>query len=235
MTALIIAPPAAAPAALPPAYAAAAKAKLKRDRESYAAYRKADQEEHDRAYAERLASAVAMAEDNLRLWREEIADLEPQAGAALAAFRAAEDRHRQAVEFARQQRVAAEAGSGKVSPAEETDLLIRADTADNVAADAAGVVAARRADLAEVDASLAEAREGLTAAEPRLDRARKAAEVPAGQAPISDATIRACSTYLQADEVWDTLSRQDRMRVVRLAQPRPALTIHEAFTMGADA
>jgi hypothetical protein len=234
MTMLIARPPAAAPPALPAAYTAAAKGKLKRDRDSYAAFRKADQDEWDRAHADRLGLAVTEAEENLHLWREEIAEQEPRAEAALAAFRAAEDRHRQAAEFARTARVTYESGKGKVSPAEETDLLIRADTADQVSVDAAEVMTARQADLADVDASLAEAREGLAAGEPQLDKARSAAEVPAGQAPVSDTTIRACSTYMQADELWNTLSRQDKVRVVRLAEPRPALTMHEALTMGAD-
>ena len=123
--------------------------------------------------------------------------------------------------------MAYENAKGKISPKEERDLLICADTADSVAADAAEVMAARQAELAEADASLAEAREGLAAAEPELERARKVALVPAGPARISDTTIRANASYLQADEVWATLDRDVRFRLHYLAEPRGVLTDQE--------
>jgi hypothetical protein len=224
----IPAPPAYSPAALPAAYAAAAKAKVKRDCESYSAFRKVDQAEHDKAHEQRVTAAVAAAEEDVRLWRLDIEELEPEAAEALAGFRAAEDRARTSREFARQQLAAYELIKGKGSPAEETEALIRADTADQVAIDAAKVMEGKQAELAATDQSLAESREGLATAERQPDKARKAAEIPAGAAPISDVTIRANASWMQADEVWDSLSRSDRHRVQRLAQPRDLMS-HQEF------
>jgi hypothetical protein len=187
----------------------------------------ADQAEHDRAHERRVIEAVAAAEEDLRLWREDVAQLEPEAEAALAAFRAAEDRAREAAEDARQDRVAHENAKGKVSPKEERDLLIRADTADSVAADAAEVMAARQAELTGADAELAASREGLADAEPRLERVRKAAERPAGAAPLTDVTIRANASYLQTDEAWATLDRDVRFRLHYLAEPRGVMSDQE--------
>jgi hypothetical protein len=55
--------------------------------------------------------------------------------------------------------------------------------------------------------------------------------VPAGPAPISDATIRACAAYMQSDEVWDTLERADRSRVQRLVRPRDLMGDEEFRAM----
>lgn len=212
-------------AASPAAYAAAMKAKLKRDRESFAAFRKVDQEQHDRAHEHRVTSAVAAAEDDLRLWREDVEMLEPEAAEALAVFRAAEDRAREAAEFARQQRAAYDLAKGRAPAAEETDLLIHADSADTVAAGAAEVMESRQAELSVADAALAEAREGLATAERHLDQVRAAVEgSTAGEAPLSDVTIRACAGYLQTDEVWNTLSRDVRFRLHYLAEPRAVMS-----------
>ena len=88
-------------------------------------------------------------------------------------------------------------------------------------------MAARQAEQAQADADLAEAREGLAAAEPELERVRKVAQIPAGAAPISDTTIRANACFLQSDEVWATLDRDVRFRVRYLAEPRGVLTDQE--------
>jgi hypothetical protein len=225
---LIAAPLKAGPVPVPAAYAAAAKAKLKRDRESFAAFRAIDQQEHDKAHRQRVTSTVAAAEEDLRLWHADIEELEPDAAAALAAFRAAEDRAREAREYARQQLGAYELGKGKSSPAEETEALIRADTADQVASDAAKVMEGRQAELLEADRSLAKAaREGLAGAERQLDKARKAAEIPAGTAPISNVTIRANSAFMQADEIWNALGRDVRFRVQRAGEPRDLMSTQE--------
>ena len=174
---------------------------------------------------------MAGAEDKARLWREDTGVREPEAAEALAAFRAAEDRGLEAVKFATQKRAEYERVRGRTSPEEETDAAIRADAADNVAADAAEVTERKRAELAEADQGLAGAREGLAAAERALDRARKAAKVPAGTARISDVTIRACAAYMQADEVWGTLGEPDRQRVRLAVQPRDMMSGREFLAM----
>ena len=140
MNMLIAAAPAAAPAVTPPAYAAAAKTKLDRDRKTFEAFRAVDQAEHDRDHKRRVTEAVATAEDNAGHWRQDVERLEPQAETALAAFRAAEDRARKARENARQKFAAYEAGKGKVPVEEETDALFLADKADQVAGDAEQVM-----------------------------------------------------------------------------------------------
>ena len=230
MTTLTIEPE-TGPAAVPPAYAKAAAAKLKRDRQSYAEFRALDQQEHERFHRQRVDAAVAGAQDDLRLWQEDVTTLEPEAAEVLAVFRAAEDRAREAVKFAAQKRAEYERVKGKVSPEEECEAVIRADTAENVAAEAAEVAEGKRAELADADQNLAEAREGLAAAERALDRARKAAEVPAGTAGISAATIKVCAAWMQADEVWDTLTAADKQRVRRAAQPRDVMSVPEFWAM----
>jgi hypothetical protein len=227
----IAAPPKVGPAPVPAAYASAVKAKLERDRKSYSAFRAIDQQQHDLAHEQRVTEAVATAEDEVRLWHLDLEELEPEAAEALAGFRAAEDRARVAREFARQQLEAYELIKGKGSPAEETEALIRADTADQVAINAAKVMEGKQAELAAADQSLAESREGLAAAERELDRVKKAAGIPAGAAPISDVTIRANAAYMQADEIWDTLSNADKQRVRNLAEPRGMLSDREFWAM----
>ena len=230
MTTLAI-EPVAGLAAVPPAYGKATAAKLKRDRQSYAEFRAIDQQEHERFHRQRVTAAVAAAQDDLRLWQEDITTLEPEAAQALVVFRAAEDRGREAVKFAAQKRAEYERIRGKTSPEEECEAAIRADTADNVAAEAAEVTEQKRAELDAADRDLAEAREGLAAAERALDRARKAAEVPAGAARVSDVTIAACAAWMQAAEVWDTLTAVDRQRVRRAGQPRDMMSDQEFRAM----
>jgi hypothetical protein len=219
--------PKAAPPAVPAAYAKAAAAKAKRDRQSYAEFRALDQEEFERARGRWLAAAVAAAERELRLWREDIPVYEPAAAEALAAFRAAEDRHRKAVKAAAGKRAEYERIRGEATPEEEADAAVRADAADNVATDAAEVAEQKRAGLGDADRNLAGAREGLAEAERTLDKARKAAAVPAGVAPVSDVTISACAAWMQSDEVWDTLAEADRHKVRRAVHPRDMMTLEE--------
>lgn len=223
------------PAAVPAAWAQAAKAKLERDRKSYAAFRAVDQQQHDRVHEQRVTSAAAVAEDEVRLWRLDIEDAEPEAAEALAAFRAAEDRAREAREWARLKRAEYERVKGKCTAQEETDALVVADSADTVAFDAANVMEEKQGELTSADQTLAEAREGLAAAERELDRARKAAQVPAGAAAISDVTIRVNASFMQADEVWDTLSRADKQRVQRMGQPRDIMNTQEWHAMMREA
>jgi len=204
-----------------------AKAKLERDRKSFEAFRAADQQQHDEAHRQRVTAAVALAEDDVRLWRLEAEEMEPAAAEALAGFRAVEDRAREARGYARQQLTAYERIKGKCPAAEETEALIRSDTADQVATDAERVMEQKQAELAEADRLLAEAREGLAEAERELGKAREAAEVPAGAAPISDITIRSNAGYMQRDEVWDTLSRADKQRVQRAGEPRDLMSAQE--------
>jgi hypothetical protein len=231
VTVLAIEPEAAAPPAVPPAWAKAAAAKAKRDRQSYAEFRAADQQQHERAYNDRVTAVAARAENELRLWREDVATLEPAAAEALAAFRAAEGRARDAVKFAAGRRAEYERIRGKGSPEEEAGAAVHADAADNVASDAAKVVEEKRAVMDVADQDLAEAREGRAEAERVLEQARKAAGVPAGTAPVSDVTVRACAAYMQADVVWNTLSDADRQRVRMAARPRDVMSNEEALAM----
>jgi hypothetical protein len=223
--------PKAGPAAVPAAYAKAAAAKLKRDRQSYEEFRRLDQQEFERWRSQQLTAAVTAAEKDLREWQEDITVLEPEAAEALATFRGAEDRHRDAVKAAAGKRTDYERIRGKGTVGEEADAAVRADAADNVAADAAEVVEQKRAELADVDQNLAETRQGLAEAERTLDKARKAAQVPAGTAAISNATISANAAWMMSDEVWDTLTVTDKRRVQRAAQPRDIMTTQEFWAM----
>jgi hypothetical protein len=210
--------------AVPAAYQAAAKAKLKRDRESYGAFRAVDQQEHERAWKRHADAAVAAAENEVRLFREDVETLEPETEAALKAFRDAEDRAREAREYARRQQAEVERVKDTGSAEEATDALLRADTADGVAADRQAAAERARAEFDGFDRDLWEAREGLAGAERVVVEAEKQAQVPAGAAPISDVTIRACTSYMQLDEVWDTLSERDKLRVRQAGQPRDMMS-----------
>jgi hypothetical protein len=221
----------AAPVAVPAAFEAAAKAKLAADRKAYAAFRAVDQQQHDRAHEQRVTSAVAVAEDEVRLWRLDIEAAEPEAAEALAGFRATEDRARDAREWVRLKRAEYERVKRKVTAQEETDALIVADTADTVAFDAVRVMEEAQAERAAADLALTEAREGLAEAERELDRAGKAARVPAGAAPISDVTIRVNASHMQSDEVWDSLSKADKQRVQHMGEPRDLMSAQEFAAM----
>lgn len=223
------------PESVPAAYRAAVKAKLKRDRESYRAFRAVDQAEHERFHRQRVAAAVAEAEENAGFYRGDLATFEPAAGAALTAAREAEDRARETAEYARTQRLEYERVVGKASAREETDALLRADAADETAHQAAGLAAQAAEESRKADAALAETREGLAGAERMLDKARKRAQVPAGDAPISDVTVRACTAYMQVDEVWDQLAERDRRRVQRAGEPRPMMSDREWNAMMREA
>jgi len=211
------------------AYQAAAKAKLDRDRKSYRAFREVDQREYERIHAAAAARAVADAEENARLFREDVDVLEPEAVAALQACRGAQDRAREAREYARQCRADHERikGSGRAAGetvAEETDALIRADAAEETAYHAEQAAGQAEAELRTADEELAEAREGLTGAEQMLDRVRQQAALPAGAAPITDTTIRACTWFMPRDEIWDQLTEKDRFRVRQAGGPRDMIS-----------
>ena len=209
-----------APAPVPQAWVAAAKAKLDRDRKSYEAFRAVDQQEHERAHKQRHDAAVAKAENEVRLFGEDIEVLEPEAAEALEAARAAEDRARDAREYHRTQEAAAEAIKDSGSAQEVTDARVRADTADGVAAEREADAVKARTLVEGLEKDLLEAREGLEGAERVLRAARKAAEVPAGKAPISDATVRFNSAFMQADEIWNGLTERDKFRVRDAGEPR---------------
>jgi len=216
--------PAPDPLAVPAAYLAAAKAKLKRDREAYQAFRAVDQQQHERVHERRMAAAVEQWAEEVRLFGEDLEILEPEAEAALKAHRAAEDHLREAGEYARQKRAAYEFVKGKGPADKETEALRDADAADETAWQAEQVVAQAEAALRAADGDLAEARDGLATAERTLDEARQQAGVRAGTAPVSDVTMRACSAFMQYPEVWDQLSDNERVRVRQAGEPRDMMS-----------
>jgi hypothetical protein len=170
---------------------------------------------------------VTAAENEVRVFRLDVEALEPDAAAALEASRAAEDRARGAREYARTQEAEAVRIRETGTAEEVTDARVRADTADGVAAEREAGAAEARGELEGLERDLREAREGLETAERDLRAARKAAGVPAGTAPVSDATMRACAAYMQLDEVWDQLSKGDRGRVRRAGEPRDVMSDRE--------
>jgi hypothetical protein len=86
---------------VPQAWAAAAKAKLDRDRRSYEAFRAVDQQRHEQALKQYHDAEVAKWEDEVRLFGEDIEDLEPRVAEPREAARTAEDRARDAREYHR--------------------------------------------------------------------------------------------------------------------------------------
>lgn len=219
--------------AVPAGYAQVAAAKLKRDRQSYSEFRAADQREHERLHEQYVTRAVKAAEGELRLRRIDLEAVEEDAAEKLAAFRALEDKARAAAEYARQQREAFERvkGLAETSPEEETGLSLRSAAADETEFNARRAADEAEAESQEADRDLAEVREALTSAERQLGAARKAAEVPAGTAPVSDVTMKACAGWLMTDEAWDALSVRDRQRVHFLAEPRPVFSDTEFRAM----
>jgi len=178
-----------------------------------------------------MAKAVADMEENAQLFRQDVERFEPRAGAALQACRDAQDRAREAREYARQCHAEHERIKGKTSAAEETEALVRADAAEETAFHAEKAAAQAEDGLRAADEALAEAREGLTGAEQLLDRQRQQAARPAGTAPISDATIRANAAFMQCAEVWDQLAKQDRSRVHSAGWPRDLMSPREIGAM----
>ena len=215
-----------APAVVPAAYQPAAKAKLERDRKSYQAFRAVDQAGHDRAYEQRVTAEVDGWAEEVRLFGVDIAELEPEAAGALKAAREAEDRAREAGEYARTRRLEYERvkGESNVSAQDETDALLRADAAEETAHQRREAAAGAAEVSRKADEALAESREGLAQAERELERTRARAKVPGGAAPISDVTVRACTSYMQRDEVWDQLSDRDKFRVRQAGQPRDMMS-----------
>jgi hypothetical protein len=129
-----------------------------------------------------MSAAVAAAEDEVGLWREDVETLGPEAGEALAAFRAAEDRARDARDYALQQGAEAERIKDSGSAREVTDARVRADTADGVAADREADAVRAKAELDGFDKDLREAREGLEGAERSLrDTGRRLGCLRAGR------------------------------------------------------
>jgi hypothetical protein len=222
------------PVQLPPAYTAVARAKQKRDAESYRAFRAVDQAEHDRAHEQRVTAEVDRWAEEVRLFGEDIAELGPEAEAALVAARAAEDRWREAGEYARTQRLEYERVRGKVSASEETDASLRADAADETAHHAGQVAAQAAEESRQADEALAEARGGLVQAEQALERAQERAMMPAGTAPVSNVTVGACFAYMQQDEVWDELDDKDKFRVRQAGEPRPMMSTAQFQAMLRD-
>jgi hypothetical protein len=220
----LISRPGPDPLAVPAAYLAAAKVKLKRDREAYEAFRGIDQQQFEQALERRVTAAVEMWVEEVRLFGEDVETLEPEAEAALTVHRTAEDHLREASEYARQNRAAYELIRGKGPAAAETEALRGADAADETVFQAEKAVAQAEAELREADQALAEVREGLAGAEKKLDEARQQAAVPAGTAPVSDVTMRACAGYMQCDAVWNDLSERDRFRVRQAAEPRDMMS-----------
>lgn len=222
----VIARTEAGPAAVPAGYAQVTAAKLRRDRQSYAEFRAADQREHERLHGQYVTRAVRATEGEVRLRRLDLEALEEYAAEKLAAFRALADKSRAAGEYARLQDVAYEKvkGLAETPPEEETELSLRSSAAEETAFNARRAADEAEAESREADRDLAEVREQLTQAERDLGAARKAAQVPAGIAPISDVTIKACASWLMTDEAWNALSPRDRQRVHFLAEPRPVFS-----------
>lgn len=222
-------PQAAARAVVPAAYAEAARRKLERDRKSFEEFRAADERDHEQVREQFVTRAVKAAEGEVQLRRMDLEALEEHAAEKLAAFRALEDKSRAVGEYARLQLAAYEKvrGLAETPPEEETELSLRSSAAEETAFNARTAAGQAEAESGEADRDLAEVREQLTAAERKLDMARKAARVPAGPAPLTDTTIRANASYLQADEVWATLDRDVRFRLRYLAEPRGVLTDQE--------
>jgi hypothetical protein len=104
--------------------------------------------------------------------------LEPAAVQALADSRAAEDRARDAREYARAQPENYGKIGGARTAEQVTEALIRADSADQVAADAEEAADKARRVSRDADDTIAELRDDLAEAERDLAAARKNAETP---------------------------------------------------------
>lgn len=217
--------------AVPAAYAAATAAKAEADRKAFEAFRAVDQRLWDEARQKRVNAAVAAAERAVEYMRLDAETLAEEAGTALEAARAAEDRAREARAYASEQAAEAERVNGTGTGKEVTEARIKADTADGVAADREAEAATAQGTRDGLDKDLAAARQALEKAERDLRAARKAAKQSAGTAPYSFTTVRACAAYMQCDEVWDQLTRNDRRRVLDAAASRDMMSPAEIGAM----
>jgi hypothetical protein len=215
-------------APVPAGYREAADAKAERDKISYEQYRAVDQQAYENAVRARKDLAVSRAATEARDWREDVEDAEGTARAALAQSRAAEDRAREMRQYAEAQRVAYEQARATGAPAALNEAHLRADAAEADADDAEAAAAKARMASQDADAALADAMDGLAAAERELVTAQQDQAAPPGTAPVSDATIAASAVYMQGrDEIWESLSDADRIRVWNAIRPRQRTTMAE--------
>ena len=211
-----------------PAYVEAVRAKIERDRETYREFRAIDQDIYERQHERMLASEVDAWEADVRLFRQTVRELEAEAAKAGERVKAAEDKLAEATKYAEQCQAAYElAKDSGASPEEITEADLRFDKALRVAQDAARPVEALRQAAAEAEEDAANEREGLANARNALGAAKANAKKPAEEAPISDITILVCASYMQQDEIWNTLPAAYRSKVADAMVRRPLVSRDE--------
>lgn len=210
----------------PPEYAAVARASRKRQQATYDAYRKVDTELHVRAWK---ADNDRHLRDMEKLHQESVdavAESKADVSRLLAESRDAEERLIQANEHMHESAQAYKRIKGTGDPADETKAHIEAEMAKETFADADAKAQRLRDEYQDAFQTWTGEKEILAERERYLHNAKARAAQPVSRAPISDATIAASLSYLILDDIWAQLSKDDRIRVNRLAA-KPVTTPEE--------
>jgi hypothetical protein len=207
-------------------YAKLQAQKLVKDRASYQAFRKLDQELYEARCLAAYDQERAAAGDQVIVEREEVDRLGPLSEAAKAAARKAEDRAQAAAEESRQAFDKHGLLMLSGSPSEVTDALVKAQAARETAVSFRKQADAAEAKRADLERKLIQGRKDHARAVQEL------AEINANppvedEARISDETIKANFAFMQTDEVWEKLSDRDKHRVHDAARPRGFWTKQE--------
>jgi hypothetical protein len=200
---------------IPEAYELALQAKLTRDRQSFAEFRKIDQERFDAERKRQLESGLTRVREHIRLLRTDIKEWEHDAAKATDLFTLADQHAAAAEKYALEMRAAWELvrndrlADGR-SPDEVAEAEIRMEKAEKVAAARRAEAEPARITLEQATTALAAQRSALAAAEHELEGLEHAVPV---RAPLSEATVSTFKTLIQTDEqIRESLSVRDRNR-----------------------
>jgi hypothetical protein len=202
---------------IPEAYKLALQAKVKRDRQSFAEFRKIDQELFDADRKRQLESRINEFRENIRVYQADITEWEHDAAKALDLFTLADEHAAAAEKYALEMRQAWELVRGDRledgrAPDEVAEAEIGMEKASKVAAARRGEADRARISLEETLAALAAQRSGLAGAERQLAGLEKALDLQV-TAPLSEVTARTFKDLIASDEqIRESLSERDITR-----------------------
>lgn len=202
---------------IPEAYSPVLAAKVKRDRQSFADFRKVDQKVFDADRKRQLEARISELAESIRIYRTDILEWQHDAAKADGLFTLA-DAHataaekyaiemRQAWELVRNDRLE----DGR-APDEVAEAEIRMEKAEKVAAARRAKADQARISLDEAITALAGQRSALAEAERQLGGLEKATGRSV-QAPLSEVTAREFTELIAGDEqIRGSLSGTDLAR-----------------------
>jgi hypothetical protein len=202
---------------IPSAYKLALAAKVTRDRQSFADFRKIDQKLFDADRKRQLEARISELAESIRVYRTDITEWEHDAAKAIDLFTLADQHATAAEKYALEQRAAWELvrndrlEDGR-APDEVVEAEIRLEKASEVATARRGEADKARISLEETTTALAAQRSGLAGAERQLEGLGKALGLQVS-APLSEVTARTFQELIASDErIRESLSERDITR-----------------------